>query len=133
MATWRRPIAKVIVYLWASPYTCLGLALGLVLAGKFRIVAGVVEIHGPRVAAVLERLWIPAAAITLGHTVLGQSEDWLCRTRTHERVHVRQYQRWGPLFVPAYLLASVALFAVGKNGYLCNPFEREAFASQDRH
>lgn len=122
---------RLAAYLWASPNTCIGIALGLVLGGKFRIVDGVVEIHGPRIAKVLRRLWVPAAAITLGHTVLGQSARWLHRTRPHERVHVRQYQRWGPLFIPAYLALSAALFAVGKDGYRNNPFEIEAFREAD--
>lgn len=122
----RLPI-RVVAYLWASPNTCVGIALGLVLGGKFTIVDGVIEIHGPRIVKVLNRLWVSAAAITLGHAVLGQSAFWLHRTRSHERVHVRQYERWGPLFIPAYLLASAALFAVGKDGYRGNPFEVEAF------
>jgi len=121
----------VAAYIWASPNTCIGIALGLVLGGRFQIVDGVIEVHGPRIAKVLQRLWIPAAAITLGHTVLGQSAWWLHRTRRHERVHVRQYQRWGPFFIPAYLLASVALFAIGKDGYRSNPFEIEAFREPD--
>lgn len=122
---------QLAAYLWASPNTCIGIALGLVLGGKFQVVDGVVEIHGPHVAKALQRLWIPAAAITLGHTVLGQSPSWLHRTRRHERVHVRQYQRWGPFFIPAYLLASTALFAIGKDGYRSNPFEVEAFHEPD--
>ena len=30
----------------------------------------------------------------------------------HEAHHVRQYSAWGPLFIPAYLVASVVAFAV---------------------
>jgi len=117
----------VAAYLWASPNTCIGIALGLVLGGNFRIVDGVVEVHGARISKVLKRLWVPAVAITLGHSVLGQSAHCLHRTRRHERVHVSQYERWGPLFIPAYVLASVVLFAVGKDCYRANPFEIEAF------
>jgi hypothetical protein len=42
-------------------------------------------------------------AITLGHVVLATTESALKKTRSHERVHVRQYERWGPFFIPAYL------------------------------
>jgi len=122
----RLPI-RVVAYLWASPNTCFGIAVGLVLGGRFSLVDGVIEIHGPGVSKLLQRMWVPAAAMTLGHAVLGQSAHCLRRTRSHERVHVRQYERWGPLFIPAYLIASAALIAVGKDGYYGNPFEMEAY------
>ncbi len=115
-------------YLWAGPYTCLGISLGWLLGGKFEMVSGVVEIHGPRIAFVLERLLVPALAITLGHTVLGQNDIALVVTRTHERVHVRQYSLWGPLFVPAYALASLVLWIAGRDWYRDNPFEKAAYA-----
>ena len=51
----------------------------------------------------------------------------LDRTRAHELVHVRQYERWGPLFVPAYLLSSAYFLIRGCDPYLDNPFEREAY------
>jgi hypothetical protein len=37
----------------------------------------------------------------------------------HELAHVAQHERWGPLYYPAYLAASVL-------GYKRNPFERAA-------
>ena len=114
-------------YLWTSPNTSLGISIGWMLGGRFNLVDGAVEIHGPRVAAALERLWLPALAITLGHCVLGQSPEALESTRAHERVHVRQYECWGPLFIPAYLIAWAALSCVGRDGYRENPFEIEAY------
>lgn len=115
-------------YLWASPYTVASVTIGLLLSGRFRLVDGVVEIHGPRIAAVLERLPVAPAAITLGHAVFGRDERALQVTRAHERVHVRQYERWGIAFVPAYLTASLVLLLLGRDGYRENPFEREAYA-----
>ena len=47
-------------------------------------------------------------------------------TRAHERVHVRQYEWWGPLFVPAYLLAGLWALIHGGHPYFDNRFEREA-------
>jgi hypothetical protein len=38
----------------------------------------------------------------------------------HERYHIRQYMRWGPLFIPAYLALAVPF------GYRRHPFERAA-------
>jgi hypothetical protein len=66
-------------------------------------------------------------AITLGHTVLGQSDASLDISRDHEMVHVRQFERWGPLMGPAYLLASLVLWTSGRRPYRDNPFEREAY------
>ena len=118
-------------YLWALPNTLLAIATGLLLLGRFRLVDGVLEITGRRVAWALDHLPNPAAALTLGHAVFGIDQEALDRTRVHERVHVRQYERWGPLFVPAYLGFSAWLYARGRDGYLENPFEVEAYAVDD--
>ena len=109
----------------------MAVAIGLLLGGKFRLVDGVIEIHGSRVASVLRRLYVPAMAITIGHAVLGQTQAALDMTRKHERVHVRQYERWGIVFVPAYLLASLYLYMLGRDGYRENPFEIEAYSVDD--
>ena len=50
----------------------------------------------------------------------------LAWSRTHERVHVAQYERWGPFFLPAYVAASLWAFARGGDFYLDNVFERAA-------
>lgn len=118
-------------YMWAAPNTFLGL---LVLpAGLWRgravAVDGVLEVHGPLLAWLLTHLTVVpggAAAITLGHVVLGRDQRALESTRAHERVHVRQCERWGPLFVPAYLLASIWAGLRGRHPYLQNWFEVEA-------
>lgn len=71
--------------------------------------------------------------MTLGHTILGRSECDLDLCRAHELIHVRQYERWGPAFLPAYLGCSAYLWLRGKNFYRDNPFEREAFDQEDPH
>jgi len=124
----RHPLA----YLWTSPNTVVAIAAGLLLCGRFRVVEGVVEIHGPVVARVLSRFPVPAAAMTLGHAVFGQHERALDRTRDHEHVHVAQYARWGVFFVPAYLACSLWLYARRRDGYRENPFERQAYAADHR-
>ena len=68
-----------------------------------------------------------ATAMTLGHVVLGVDQEALDLTRTHERVHVRQCERWGPLFLPAYGLASLAAWVGGRDAYRGNRFEVEAY------
>ena len=118
-------------YLWAGPATLIGLvvALALVRRGRIACVDGVVEAHGPlleRALASLTPLSVGADAMTLGHVVIGRDARALELTRAHERVHVRQYEWWGPLFVPAYLLAGVCALVRGGHPYLDNRFEREA-------
>ncbi|MBI2480619.1 MAG: hypothetical protein HYV60_18940 [Planctomycetia bacterium] len=87
------------------------------------------EFHGGFSRRVLERM--PngqfVMAMTLGHTILGKTAAALDITRAHELVHVRQYERWGPFFLPAYLLASLYLWLAGRDAYRDNPFEREAY------
>ena len=124
-------------YLWALPNTLLGL-LFLTAAvgrgGRIRIVDGVVEAHGPLLATALRRcVPIPggAAAITFGHIVLGCDSFSLAITRAHERVHVRQCETWGPLFIPAYLAAALWAWVTGAGAYEGNYFEREASRMAD--
>lgn len=128
-----RPFKKIIAYLWASPTTLAGLVLtvpSLLTGAKIRRVEGVFEVYD---GLLLRRLTHVAgfAAMTLGHVVIGVSADCLQTLRRHEHVHVRQAERWGGLFIPAYLLAAVWQLLRGRHGYYDNPFEREAFAEDE--
>ena len=123
-----RAIRRMIAYAWPSPYTLTGIGIGLILGGRFQRIDGVIEIHGPLIAKALNRFYVPALAMTFGHVVFGQTESALEITRRHERVHVRQYERWGVVFVPAYLLMTAYLYLRGRDGYRENPFEVEAYA-----
>jgi len=120
------------LWVWAGPWTLAGLLvglLGLVTGGGAQRRGRVIEFYGGAVTWLLRHL--PggpfAMAMTLGHVVLGQTDAALDVARRHEMVHVRQYERWGPLFVPAYLLASLVLKLAGKDAYRDNPFERQAY------
>ena len=123
-------------YIWASPNSLIGLLFlpsVVFRQGGFQIVDGVLEVHGSLIAWVL-RHCIPiaggASAITFGHVVLGRDAEALSLTRAHERVHVRQYERWGPAFIPAYLVAAIWGFVTGAGVYHGNFFEREALLSE---
>jgi hypothetical protein len=126
-------IRRGLIYLWTLPTTCVGLlfiAPALLGGGRVCVMRGVIEIHGRWIAYVLRRC-VPisggASAMTLGHVVIGRDQECLDLSRDHERVHVRQAEHWGPLFIPAYLLASLILKLRGKDAYFDNPFEREAY------
>jgi hypothetical protein len=130
---------RLLRYAWALfPNTLIGLALACLAratGGGWRVVDGVLEAHGGAVAWLLRHatlLPLGASAITFGHVVLGRDRGCLDRTREHERVHVRQYERWGPCFLPAYGLSSLAAWRRGERAYRDNRFEREAFEWCDR-
>ena len=122
-------------YVWAMPNSIIGLLIFLPFACRCHIARkdGVIELCSPGLAWVLRNLPLSSGviALTLGHVVLGRDPDCLAASRAHERVHVAQYERWGPLFLPAYLLATVVAFVQGRHPYEDNHFERLAFAVAD--
>jgi hypothetical protein len=126
-------LGRLFVYLWALPTTAVGLLflpLALITGGRARRVNGVLELHGGAVTWFLRHCTFlrgGASAMTLGHVVLGQNESLLAATRDHERVHVRQCERWGPLFLPAYGVATLVALLRGRRPYRDNAFEREAY------
>jgi hypothetical protein len=123
---------RLLAILWASPYTLLGLLLGLTgicTGGRARIRGHVIEFYGGSVKWLLQQLFFGegAMAFTLGHTVLGQTDAALDICHAHELVHVRQFERWGPMMGPAYLGCSLVLWLSGRRPYRDNPFERQAY------
>ncbi|TWT77400.1 hypothetical protein Pla123a_20610 [Posidoniimonas polymericola] len=131
------PFARILKLVWASPYTLLGVlvgVLGLATGGGAQLRRGALEFHGGLVRWLLER--VPgiggAMAMTLGHTILGQTTAALDLAREHEHVHVRQFERWGPLMGPAYIGCSVWLWLRrSPRPYRDNPFEVEAYNHDD--
>jgi hypothetical protein len=127
---------RLLRYLWAGPASCLGLllaALGVAAGGRIARHTGVLEAEGRPLTWGLLHLTLlegGVSAITVGHVVLGTSRAALDATRAHERVHVRQYERWGPLFIPLYLAASLWAAVCGRDAYYDNGFEREAMAEE---
>jgi hypothetical protein len=121
------------VYLWTFPTTVVGLIfvpLAWISGGGMQVVQGVLEVHGGLVSFFLRRCTFlrgGASAMTLGHVVLGRDVQALDMTRDHERVHVRQCERWGMFFLPAYGIASLIALLRRQSPYLDNAFEREAY------
>lgn len=128
-------LGHLLLILWAGPASLVGLTLGLVAlatGGKAQLRCGVVEFYGGFVTWLLQRAPLVgnAMAMTLGHVVIGQTAVFLDMARRHELVHVRQYERWGPLFLPMYGMFSCWMWWHGRDPYRDNPFEREAFAAE---
>ena len=65
------------------------------------------------------------AGITFGNTIHYSPNVVLdCALETHERTHTYQYQWYGPLFIPVYVIISVF------TGYSDHPFEQQAEAAE---
>jgi hypothetical protein len=129
-----RPLRTALLVCWAgTPASLLGLAVGLIglaTGGAVRRRGRILEFHGGWTTKLLSAMPLGlggACAMTLGHVVLGQTAADLDRCYLHEMVHVRQYERWGPLFLPLYLASSAWLYLIGRDPYMENPFEREAY------
>ena len=87
---------------------------------------GVLEIAGNSRTPVLRFIAQHFVAITLGHVILGRNHGTLSRWRSHELVHVRQYERWGVLMPVLYLLSSCYALLRGRRFYWDNAFEVDA-------
>lgn len=124
---------RIVRYTWAAPTTLVGLAAGaltLATGGRGQVRAGALEFYGgfagwfARVAGF--------GAMTLGHVILGRDAWCLDVCRDHEQAHVRQVERWGFAFIPAYFIASYIAWRRGGHYYLDNWFERDARNACDR-
>ena len=124
-------VEALLKYLWASPASALGCLLALAAApfgARIGLRTGVLEVTLAREASEgrAVRRSLPFVAITLGHVVIAVSESDQARLRAHERVHVAQYERWGPLFLVAYPVESLLQLLLGRRPYRDNRFEVEA-------
>ena len=125
-----RILGRLVAVVWASPYTVVGLIIGLIgVCCQGRVLwRWPLEFCDGGTSWFLDRL--PGdyvMALTLGHVILGRTGAALDISRDHELIHVRQYERWGPFLGPAYIGCWVWLWLRGKDGYRENPFEREAY------
>ncbi|MDQ3954666.1 MAG: DUF4157 domain-containing protein [Actinomycetota bacterium] len=116
---------RALVRVWAAPWSLVGLVLGAGFSYRRRT-RGILLCWGAGWPA---KLGWGYRAITLGHVVLAVDEpdDRLLR---HELVHVAQFERWGPLMGPAYLVAALRARAKGGHPYRDNRFEVAARAGE---
>lgn len=123
---------------WASPYTLLGLAYGLLgySAGRIAFACGTGRVK-PQIALgnnaiefVQNPFTIRGAAVTLGNTIsygpgtgpcdYGAYGDCEVQLGLHEQAHTWQFQLLGPFFIPIYFIVG------GLRGPTHNPLERAA-------
>ena len=122
---------SLLKHLWAAPCSVLGLAAGaiaLALGGRARVSAGALEVTYRERPDDCGRLAskLRFRAIVFGHVILAVTREELQRIGPHERVHVEQYERWGPLFFVAYGLSSLWQLVRGRSPYWHNHFEIQA-------
>ena len=122
-----------LLYAWAFPATLVGLALALYAragGASVAIAEGVIEVAGGRLGIAVSRFRHPFCfnAITFGHVIYAVDPRLLAECRAHERVHVRQYERWGVLFFALYAGSSLFEALRGRDAYWDNYFERQARA-----
>ena len=98
------------------------------MGGRARWICGALEIiYRPCLADCGARaLALPFRAIVFGHVILAVSAEELLRLGPHERVHVAQYERWGPVFLLAYPASSLWQWLRGRHPYRDNAFEVQA-------
>jgi hypothetical protein len=128
-----RPTARLARRFWAAPCSLVGLffAAPLLLFGaKAAVCDGILEVtwRDPMPPGSAVAPWLKFRAITLGHVVIAVTRAELIRLRAHERVHVRQYERWGIGFFVAYAASSIRQALKGGDPYWDNRFEVEARA-----
>jgi hypothetical protein len=124
IAGWRPPtprtrVGRWVARAWTGPSTVAG-TLTALLGGRLPRPE---PRHGCLVAAPVRGVTaaalraMGATAATIGTVVVSRRDPVGERLLRHEALHVRQQERLGPLFAPAYALAQAVW------GYRRNPFE----------
>lgn len=116
------PLSRLAGYVWASPLTAAGLLLAALSGTAPQVRDGVLVFAPARGLGGRMLRWRGFSAATLGHVIIA-AERPSPRLLRHEMTHVRQAERWGPLFAPLYLAGLL------RYGYRRNPFERAAYAA----
>ena len=124
-------LSAVLKTLWAAPCTAVGMLPALLicaLGGSARAVTGVLEVafDDDRHPIARALAVLPFSAITLGRVVIARTHACQRVHRSHERIHVAQYERWGPLFFVLYAGSSCWQLVKGGRPYFDNHFERQA-------
>lgn len=122
---------SLLKHLWAAPCSAVGLAVAAIplsLGGRARVSAGALEVTYRERPDDCGRLAsrLRFRAIVFGHVILAVTREELQHIGPHERVHVEQYEHWGPFFFVAYGLSSLWQLVRGRSPYWHNHFEIQA-------
>ena len=106
-------------FVWTSPNTLIGLILGLCTFQRPRIADGAIIFdRAPRGLTTL-MLRTNRVAMTVGFVILS-ARPVTGHLLAHEQHHIRQYEAWGSLFIPVYLVLAIGY------GYRRHPMEIRA-------
>ncbi|WP_096698775.1 hypothetical protein [Polaromonas sp. AER18D-145] len=124
---------EIVRLLWASPCFAVGIVLAcipLLAGGRAKWSSGALEVTYRESQASCGKLArkLPFRGIVFGHVILAVTREELRIIGPHERVHVQQYGRWGPLFFFAYGASSIWQLIRGRSAYWDNHFEIQARA-----
>ena len=117
---------------WQWANDALGrLAAGTVSGAPRREIGGAVVLADPRFDRLFRFVPNHPRAMTFGSTVVARErlDDAVV---VHELTHVAQYRRFGPLYLPLYLLGAAWGRLRHGHSYLGNPFEVEAMQAAER-
>jgi len=122
---------RVAKLLWAAPYSAVGLvvaAVPLAFGGTAKWSAGALEVAYRQSLVQCGKLAsrLPFRAIVFGHVILAVTREELVHLGPHERIHVDQYEHWGPVFLAAYGVSSLVQIFRGRSPYWHNYFEVQA-------
>ena len=90
-----------------------------------------VLVENPRVGRWFRASMIPVRAQTLGHFVLAR-ETVPPEIIAHECEHIRQWSRFGPIYLPVYFGSSAVAWLRGRRPYWDNVFEAAARRRAER-
>ncbi len=124
---------EIVKLLWALPCSAVGIVLAcipLLAGGRAKWSSGAMEVTYRENQASCGKLArkLPFRGIVFGHVILAVTCEELRIIGPHERVHVQQYGRWGPLFFFAYGASSIWQLIRGRSAYWDNHFEIQARA-----
>jgi hypothetical protein len=124
-------LLKLVKLIWAFPSSMIGLLFAipiLFLGGKAKWIDWALEVTYRETKGSCGKLarTLPFRGIVFGHVILAVTCEELLLIGRHERVHVEQYERWGPLFLIAYGISSLWQLLNGRSAYWDNSFEVQA-------
>ncbi|MBT1070515.1 hypothetical protein [Pelotalea chapellei] len=116
---------------WVLPCSAVGLVLTAVLlvaGAKVSWSSGALEVTFRDSLADCGRRArdLSCRGIVFGHVILAVTREELAIIGAHERIHVQQYERWGPLFFLAYGTSSLLQLIHRRSPYWHNHFEIQA-------
>ncbi len=111
--------SELLGFFWTLPNTILGLVLGACTFQLPRSHGGAIVFDRTPRGLTRALRAMHRTAMTVGFVIVAAAPVE-GRLLAHERHHVRQYSRWGPLFIPVYLALAIGF------GYRRHPMERSA-------